>query len=506
MAITTGRGRAQTLVFGIGSHLKFAEQDVVGTPIVDPNAYSKYKVAVNNMTVAPTTSLLTPGVIPTTVEQFKGVPGPISVEGNFTIDALPNRQELFFRQLLNDPLVENYTTGSGLGDGSSQTIVTAGGTLTYATPLLAAALANQPAAAQGPIQLLFTLTAGAAGSTSGTTGPLTSSNPLRIKVIGTDYAGETFSETLTFISGTGTATTNSYFQTVTSITAENGTATFGVSGSSNRKAVQIQSTADFRQTPGLTIEAVMGRAASATNNSGHVPNAITDAYLNSFSFNATREDIITYTFGIMAKRFTNAVNPANDARAWDDGDRTVTSGNAPYGDGGFVNIQSGQTPYPGYGACLYATRDGSRARFDQVLSMSINFDNNTQFTPRLCSIYQGIPYNRQRTINVEIELEYHSDDTDFANAYLSARTWEDVELVLGHRGTGQFPDETRFIIKELQLSQYPSMPIESDDFVRQTITGIALPSQGATSMVDALTIRCYQDNITVDDLNLKDYT
>ena len=240
----------------------------------------------------------------------------------------------------------------------------------------------------------------------------------------------------------------------------------------------------------------LGRPVSATNSSGHVPNTLTDAYLNSFAFNATREDIITYTFGIMAKRFTNALNPEGLSRAWRDNERGSGATGA-YGGGNFVNIQQGQTPFPGYGACLYTTVDGTRAQFDQVIGMSIDFNNNVQFTPRLCDIYPGLPYNRQRTITVEITLEYHSDDIDFANAYLAARTWEDVELVLANRGIGQFPDETRFIIKELQLSEYPSMPVESDDFVRQTIRGTALPSQaaGSSDAVDALKVRLYQDNV-----------
>ena len=502
MAITTGRGAAQTLVFGIGSHLKFAEQAVAGTPITDPDAYSKYKVAVNSMTVAPTTTLLTPGVIPPTVEQFKGVPGPITVEGNFITDALPNRQELFFRHLLNAPSASiTQMSGDGIG-GASQTILT-GGSLTYGVPLLPAALDNQIVATQGPIRLVSTLTAGQAGPSSTSLSNLSTSNPLRIKIVGKDYAGEDLAETLTFTSGTGTATTNSYFQSITNITAENGTATLGITGQSTRTGIEISSSANYRQTPGLTVEAVMGRAAGATNNSGHVPNTITDAYLNSFSFNATREDIITYTFGLMAKRFTNAVNPASDTRAWDDSDRTIASGGL-YGPGAFATLQGGQTPFAGYGACLYVGTGGNRARFDQVLGCSIDFNNNTQFTPRLCSIYQGIPYNRQRTITVEITLEYHSDDTDFANAYLAARTWEDVEIVLGHRGTGQFPDETRFVIKELQISEYPSMPVESDDFIRQTIRGMALPDQNATDMTDALKVQLFQDGVMASDLGLRD--
>ena len=93
-----GTGSAPSLVFGRGSHIKMAEQAMSGVKITDPEAFSKYKVAINSMTIVPTSTLLTPGVIPTTVEQFEGVPGPLSIAGNFVIDALPLRQELFFRQ------------------------------------------------------------------------------------------------------------------------------------------------------------------------------------------------------------------------------------------------------------------------------------------------------------------------------------------------------------------------------------------------------------------------
>ena len=62
-----GTGDPRTLVFGRGSHIKLAEQITPGIKITDPEAFSKYKVAVNSMTIAPTSTLLTPGVIPTTV-------------------------------------------------------------------------------------------------------------------------------------------------------------------------------------------------------------------------------------------------------------------------------------------------------------------------------------------------------------------------------------------------------------------------------------------------------
>ena len=459
------------------------------------------------MTVAPTTTLLTPGVIPTTVEQFKGVPGPITVEGNFTIDALGSGQELFFRQLLNAPSGgQNIRdlpvgTGTGIGDGTSQPLG-APALTTYGTPVTAGI--TQIDADQGPIQITGTLAGGMAGPSGGLSAA-SPTNPLRVTISGTDYAGTALTETLTYTGPAVSRSTNSYFQTITSVTPINGTATtITLAGTSTRTGIEIASSAGYRLTPGLTIEAVLGRATSATDASGHVPNTLTDAYLSSFSFNATREDIITYNFGIMAKRFTNALNPAGLTRAWRNNERG--SGTGAYGDGDFVNIQQGQTPFPGYGACLYTTVGTNRAVFDQVISMSINFDNNVQFTPRLCDIYPGLPYNRQRTITVEIELEYHSDDIDFANAYLAARTWEDVELVLANRGIGQFPDETRFIIKELQLSEYPSMPVESDDFVRQTIRGIALPNQssGASDPVDALKVRLYQDNVDIADVRLRD--
>ena len=108
MAIPSlGRGNANTLVFGIGSHLKFGEQPNLSTSALrkrdDADEFSKYNIAVNSMTVTPTSTLLTPGVIPITVEQPPGVPGPVSIAGNFTIDALPARMELFWRQLLNAP-------------------------------------------------------------------------------------------------------------------------------------------------------------------------------------------------------------------------------------------------------------------------------------------------------------------------------------------------------------------------------------------------------------------
>ena len=123
--------------------------------------------------------------------------------------------------------------------------------------------------------------------------------------------------------------------------------------------------------------------------------------------------------------------------------------------------------------------------------MSLTFDNNTQFTDRLGSIYPGVVYNRQRTATLELTLEYHSSDTDFARAYLEADEWTDVELsLISSGGIGSYPtQETRFKFPKVQLSEYPATPIESDDFVRQTIRGTILPTGG--SATDAITIWTY---------------
>ena len=107
--------------------------------------------------------------------------------------------------------------------------------------------------------------------------------------------------------------------------------------------------------------------------------------------------------------------------------------------------------------------------------------------------FPGVAYNRQRTITGEVTLEYHSDDKGAVNDYLAGRVWDDFYIKLINNGLGARPDETRFQFDQIQLSEFPSIPIESDDFVTQTIRFIALPSSG--TLADSIKIESYYENI-----------
>ena len=485
-----GLGSASDLIFGIGSHLKFAEQEAGATQTArkkdSANDFSKYNIAVNSMTVSPASTLLTPGVIPTTVEQFQGVPGPLSIAGSFTLDALPKRMELIWRQLLNAPSsgITDITSGDAIGTGTNQDILTAtaipGGTNSIST------FTAQPTNGL-PIQLTGTLGAGAMVGGSG----ISAANPLSAQITGTDYSHNTFTDIITFTSDTGTATTSSYFRSVSSVSffgagTVGNTGTLALAGQSNRNGVQIVSDADYRLTSGLTIEAVNG---SGTDRS--VTNTIIDGYINSFNWTAAREENITYTFGLTGRTFEAGVNPAGENTPL-----TGRSGGTAYGSGDFATLQDDQVPYAGYGACLGFTDGSTTVNFPHLTGASMTMDNATQFTPRLWTIQPGLVYNRQRTISGEFTLEYHKSDQGVVNDYLAGRTWDNVFISLGNRGIGAVPDETIFRFPKLQLTEYPAIPIEDDDFVQQTIRWVALPSTGTAA--DAVTIQCYYDNIFYD--------
>ena len=51
--------------------------------------------------------------------------------------------------------------------------------------------------------------------------------------------------------------------------------------------------------------------------------------------------------------------------------------------------------------------------------------------------------------------------------------------------------ETKFAFPKVQLTEYPSTPVERDDFVRQTVRGRILPSGG--SQTEAIKITTYGD-------------
>ena len=509
-----GPGAASDLIFGIGSHLKFAEQTIGGTAITTAEGFSRYNVAVNSMTITPTSTLLTPGVIPTTVEQFQGVPGPLSIAGTFTLDALPKRMELIFRQLLNAPTT-NVTdivaaatgAGAGVGSGTEQTVISA------------AAVADAPVTSgftdptKGlPIQLTGELSddPDIGGST------MSATNPLTVTITGTDYSNNTFSSVLTFTDSgsTATQTTNSYFKTVTSVSftgagSVTGGETLSLKGTSNRKGVQIESNPTYRLTPGLTIEAVNGSGIRRS-----VTNTIIDGYIGSFNWTASREENITYTFGLVGKTFNAGVNPAGNsyplgldsagAKATTGAQARTASATGPYGTGDFLTLQDDQVPYAGYGVCFGATIGGSMVTFPQITGASLTLDNATNFTPRLYTIQPGLVYNRQRTISGEVTLEYHKSDAGAVNDYLSGTTWDNVFISLGNRGIGAVPDETVFVFPKTQLTEYPAIPIEDDDFVSQTLRFVALPTSGSNA--NAITVRCYYDDVDVSGLSLANLT
>ena len=59
--------------------------------------------------------------------------------------------------------------------------------------------------------------------------------------------------------------------------------------------------------------------------------------------------------------------------------------------------------------------------------------------------------------------------------------------------------DTRFLFDRIQITEYPSMPVESDDFIRQTIRGMALPSDNNSA--DAIKIECRSGD-SVSDIDL----
>ena len=352
-----------TLVFGRGSHLKFAEQVTSGTAIIDPDHFSRYKVAINSMAVAPTTNLLTPGVIPVTVEQFKGVPGPLTIDGNFVLDALPRRQELFFRQLLNAPTASiNDITGASLLSATS----------------LAVASDSLDTPPSEPSNLTVTLS----GTVTRGGNAISATNEIVITITGTDENDGALTETLRFSNpNVLTQTTVNKFKTV----SNDGVATNHAASPASSvlagmiaitqgyNGVSLESSTDYRLTPGLTVEAVMGSQDS--NGLGGVPNTIVDAYLNTFSFNATREEIVTYNFGLTGKEFNQNVNPAASAIAFVDTARHDVNAGGPYGPGNFATIQDDQTPYAGYNGSLRVTYPGTteKANFEGVLGLTSKF-------------------------------------------------------------------------------------------------------------------------------------
>ena len=474
-----GRGAANTITFDRGTNIKFAEQIDADTPITAPLDYSRYTAAVNRATLTPASTLLTAGTIPVNVEQFPGTPGPFTITGSWTQDVVARRMELIFRQLFNAP-TSTITQGT-VGTGTAQDLIPTATALTT-TGL---SLTNQPAPAQGPVQLDVALTGTVTiGGTA-----ISRDNPLRVAICGTDRNGNPLVNVLQFIA-TGTETTPSYFMTVDANGINIGNmatvagAMIAVEATSNQRSIEIESSPTYRQTPGMTFEFV----------AGNVPNTIRNAYLNTFALNVTREAIATYTFGFTGRDFLAGLNPRCQGSELV---RPDTAATGAYGQGEFEPIQSDQTPFPGAGATLSGQVGdaGSPVRLRQLESVTLNFDNGTAYTGRIGSLYPGIAYNTQRTINLEFTVEFHKNDLDAFQAYLDGRTWNNVQLRLTRlAGSNEL---VGFDFAKIQWSQFPPINIEGGDYIQLTLSGIALPTNAR--MTDAIKYLAHYEYIQGSD-------
>ena len=129
------------------------------------------------------------------------------------------------------------------------------------------------------------------------------------------------------------------------------------------KAFEFNQLQDIDLTPGLTIEA----------NNGSVPNTIVDAFINNFSFTASREENIVYNFGLTGRLFQPGLNPEGGASPFANNARTTSGTTGAYGDGGFASIQDGQVPFAGYNACIGYTTSNWNGR---ISTSNWSFNDN----------------------------------------------------------------------------------------------------------------------------------
>ena len=470
-----GSGAASTIVFDRGTNIKFAEQTNADVPITDATAYSRYTAAVNRASMTPTSTLLRAGTIPVNVEQFPGTPGPFTITGSWTQDVVARRMELIFRQLFNAP--SSTVIEGSPGSGAAQALLAA-------TPLATTgiSLTAQPDVDQGPVQLDLTLSGTVTiGGTA-----ISSTNPLRVAVCGKDQNDNPLVNVVRF-TGVGTEETPSYFKTVDAngIQIANMATVAGASikvdATSNLKSIAITSSPTYRQTPGMTFEIV----------TGNVPNTIRNAYLNTFALNVTRDAIATYTFGITGRDFLAGLNPICSGNQLTRADSASTTG--AYGDGIFEAIQSDQTPFPGTGASIRGQvgDSGDRVRLPQLEAVNLTFDNGTAYTGRVGSLYPGIAYNTQRTINLQLTTEFHKNDLDAFQAYLDGRTWNDVQLRLTRLGGSN--ERIDFTFAKLQWSEFPPINVEGGDYMQLTLNATALPSNATST--DAIAYTAHYEEI-----------
>ena len=179
-----GGGRSQTLVFNRGSHLKWAQLLATAPDVAinDAGAFSKYFAEINRMSITPTSTLLRPGRIPRGVEQFRGFPGPFTVSGSFTMDAVARRMEVPFRQWLNAPT--SGITYSAPPVAAKTPILAVTALPTQGTPLTGMSTTfpsprTAGSAGTGPVRVEVTVSAGT----------ISAAEPLVLVVVGEDVNG-----------------------------------------------------------------------------------------------------------------------------------------------------------------------------------------------------------------------------------------------------------------------------------------------------------------------------
>lgn len=472
--IQFGNGMPNTLVFDRGTHIALAPQSAVGTAVMNVNDFSRYRYAVNTLTFNPTSTLLTPNVIPTTIEQFPSVSGPVDLTGSMTMDMVPDRMEILWAQLLNT----NQTNIVYANDNSADHTYVAAGASFSLSGTAATVLPRTSGLDKGP-QILEVDPTGVTGASS--------SNPACVVVVGTDINGGLLTETIYITDPSDTVDGLSYFQTVTKVTGAGSAAgSFALKGkaSTNRTKGELNSDATTRQSNGLTIEVNYGTPDG--NQRGAVTETLTDAFINSFTCTATKAAIATCTWGFTAKGILPGANPLGGKGPM----VRTTGGTGPYGAGAFATAQDGQVPFPGSGVALFLeNRDGDSIRINQLESFDLSINNSTAFTERTGSVLPGIPYNGVRIGTGSFTMELHSNDTDYVNGYLQNRFIDNGRFEF--RQPGNKTNVTAIKVGRLQLSSYPIRTTQGGTYVQHQVNFTMLPSeptQTTPNPVDSVSI------------------
>ena len=218
--------------------------------------------------------------------------------------------------------------------------------------------------------------------------------------------------------------------------------------------------------------------------------------------NFTKDQLVAFDWGIVGKDWLYGLSPTKTGTPIPLARATATG---PYSTGTttplarqFRPIQDGVTPFGGSGVGLYAENPDNAneiTQFPPLETFNITFDNGTAFTNRTGSLFPGIPYNTQRTINVEMTCELHSDNKDMMQAYLDARVWKDIRVVLTRLSGGN--EEVEFRFPRIEWDEYPGRNIEGNEYGMKTFRGTALPSSDI--ITDAMQVFLRYDFLDVNE-------